>query len=281
MVKTHSLLRGVAVAALLCTPAFGQDADLGTVVATVGGTDITVAHVLDVKRQLPQQYQTLADDVLFTGIVDQLVQQQLLADTVTDAPAWIATSLENERRNLISTTVLDAVRANAVSEEALQAEYQAQYATDDPEKEFNAAHILVDTADEAVALISQLAEGADFGDLAKEHSTGPSGPREGDLGWFGLGQMVPEFENAVVSMGVGDVVGPVETQFGFHVILLKNTRDVMPPTMEEAREELEVKLQNAAVQAKIAELMGADTVVKPETPVDPSVLSTLSLTGEK
>lgn len=281
MVKTTSLLRGTALAILLCTPALGQEADLSTVVATVGKTEITVAHVLDVKRQLPQQYQTLADDVLFGGIVDQLVQQQLLAQTVETAPAWIATSLENERRNLLSTTVLDDVRAMAVTDEALQAEYQVLYQSDSPEQEFNAAHILVETAAEAEALVAQLTDGADFAELAKEHSTGPSGPRGGDLGWFGMGQMVPEFETAVTGMDVGGVVGPVKTQFGFHVITLKDSRAVTPPTFEDSKEELELKLQNAAVQAKIATLMADNTVTKPDVPVDPSVLTTLSLTGDK
>lgn len=277
MEKTHSLLRGVALALILGTPSFAQEADLSTVVATVGGTDITVAHVLDVKRQLPQQYQTLAEDVLFNGIVDQLVQQEMLSKTISDTPAWIATSLENEQRNLLSSVVVDQIQAAAVTEDILQAAYAARHANAPAEVEFRAAHILVETAEKAEELIALLADGGDFSALAAEHSTGPSGPRGGDLGWFGKGQMVPEFENAVVNMEAGSVAGPVETQFGFHVIKLNEVRDIAPPAFEEIRGELELELQNAAVQAKLAELMAATVVVRPETPIDPSVLSTLDL----
>ncbi|MGB0798391.1 MAG: peptidylprolyl isomerase, partial [Planktomarina sp.] len=227
MVKTHSLLRGVALSVILGTPSFAQDVGLDTVVVTVEGTEITVAHVLDVKRQLPQQYQTLAEDVLFEGIVDQLVQQQMLTQLVSSSPSWIETSIENERRNLLSSIVVDDIRAGAASDEALQAAYQANYTTGTGELEFHAAHILVDTEGEANNLLTLLEEGADFGELAAEFSTGPSGPRGGDLGWFGKGQMVPEFELAVIGMEVGDVSAPVLTQFGFHVIKLNETRAIM------------------------------------------------------
>ena len=119
---TSSFVGALGVAILLGGPVLSQDATPDTVVADVNGTKITVGHVLDVKRQLPDQYKSLGDDRLFEGIVTQLIQQTLLADTIDD-PSWIDTAMENGRRALVSTIAIDDVRANAVTEEALQAAY--------------------------------------------------------------------------------------------------------------------------------------------------------------
>lgn len=89
-----------------------------------------------------------------------------------------------------------------------------------------ARHILVEDLETAEDLLEQLNDGADFGDLAREFSTGPSGVNGGDLGWFGRGQMVAEFEEAAFSGDVGEIVGPVETQFGFHLIQIVGKQDV-------------------------------------------------------
>jgi peptidyl-prolyl cis-trans isomerase C len=82
-----------------------------------------------------------------------------------------------------------------------------------------ASHILVDTLEQAQALKQQLNEGADFGDLARQHSKCPSGHNQGDLGEFGPGQMVPPFEIAVNTTPIDSVSDPVRTQFGYHIIL--------------------------------------------------------------
>ena len=265
---------------LLASSVFAQDTNVDAVVATVGSTEITIAHVLDVKRQLPEQYQTLGNDVLFSGIVEQLIQQEMLAGSVAIDPYWIAAALENQRRSLLSLIVIDEVRANAGSEATLQTAYQAKYTSQSSGQEYKASHILVDTIEEANQLLTRLDKGMDFGGLAQEHSTGPSGPNGGDLGWFGKGQMVPTFEAAVQTMAVGTYTGPVQTQFGYHLIRLDDLREVNPPSFNEVRDELEVELQNAAVEAHISSLMTTLTVVYPETPIDPSVLSILELKDE-
>lgn len=84
--------------------------------------------------------------------------------------------------------------------------------------EVRASHILVKTREEALNLLSQIQNGADFGGIAQKHSTCPSGKKGGDLGFFGRGRMVKEFEQAAFSMQVGQVSNPVQTQFGYHLI---------------------------------------------------------------
>ena len=280
MVKSHLIWYGALFSFLLASSVAAQNTSVDAVVATIGSTEITIGHVLDVKRQLPEQYQSVGDDVLFLGIVDQLIQQEILARSVAIEPYWMAAALENQRRSLLSLTVIDEIRANVVSEAALRTAYQEKYTSKSSGQEYKASHILVDTAEEADQLLSKLDEGMDFGGLAQEYSTGPSGPNGGDLGWFSKGQMVPTFEAAVQAMAVGTYTGPVQTQFGYHLIRLDDLREIIPPSLNEVRDELKVELQNAAVEAYISSLMSTVKVVYPETPIDPSVLSTLQLKDE-
>jgi len=275
MAKFNTIFRNIAFTLFLSTPLAAQEANLTTVVATVNGTKLTLAHVLDIKRQLPAQYKNLEDSVLFNGIIEQLVQQQLLASSFETPPSWLPTAMENQERNLLSTIVIDDIRAGALSEAALQSAYDAKFPAGEGEEEYQASHILMETEDEAREILALLDEGADFTTLAQEHSTGPSGPRGGDLGWFGKGQMVPDFENAVLSMAPGAYAGPVQTQFGYHLILLRDRRIMARPSLEEVRGELEVELQNAAVESHLRALMDGADVSLSSDDIDPSVLSTL------
>jgi peptidyl-prolyl cis-trans isomerase C len=275
MAKFNIIFRNIAFTLFLSTPLAAQEANLTTVVATVNGTKLTLAHVLDIKRQLPAQYKNLEDSVLFNGIIEQLVQQQLLASSFETPPSWLPTAMENQERNLLSTIVIDDIRAGALSEAALQSAYDAKFPAGEGEEEYQASHILMETEDEAREILALLDEGADFATLAQEHSTGPSGPRGGDLGWFGKGQMVPDFENAVLSMAPGAYAGPVQTQFGYHLILLRDRRIMARPSLEEVRGELEVELQNAAVESHLRALMDGADVSLSSDDIDPSVLSTL------
>ena len=173
MAFTRKILSILAVSTALSTPLMAQDTSLDTVVATVSGTDITLGHMLAVKQQLPEQYRSLPDSRLFPGILDQLIQQTVLAGTITADPSWMALSMENQRRNVLANHVIDQTRSAAVTDAAVQAAYDAQYSGQDNGVEWNASHILVESEDEAKALIEQLTAGADFAELAKEHATGP------------------------------------------------------------------------------------------------------------
>jgi peptidyl-prolyl cis-trans isomerase C len=88
-----------------------------------------------------------------------------------------------------------------------------------------ARHILVETEDQCQALKDEIQGGADFADLARQHSSCPSGQRGGDLGEFGPGMMVPEFDRVVFSADVGTVQGPVKTQFGYHLLEVTSRTD--------------------------------------------------------
>ena len=91
--------------------------------------------------------------------------------------------------------------------------------------EASARHILVDTEEQCLQLKESIANGEDFGDVAKEHSSCPSGAQGGDLGAFGPGMMVPEFDEVVFSANLGEVHGPVKTQFGYHLLEITSRTD--------------------------------------------------------
>ncbi|MEM8851944.1 MAG: peptidylprolyl isomerase [Pseudomonadota bacterium] len=270
------LLTGAATALLLAAPAQAQDAS--TVLATVNGTDITLGHLISMRERLPAQYQQLPDDALYQGMLEQIIQQQVLADILSeDLSEAHRIGLENERRAFLAGRLIDDVASQPVDEAALQALYEEQYGSAEPTPEFNASHILVETEAEAQALVAELEDGADFAELAREHSTGPSGPSGGNLGWFGPGQMVPEFEATVVELEAGAVSAPVQTQFGWHVVRLNETRDQQAPGLDQVRAELENELRNDTVTAELDRLQGDADVVRTEVEIDPALIRNTDL----
>lgn len=273
-----------AIVALLALSApVRADSHIGadTVMATVNGSEITLAHMIVLKQRLPAQYQSLPPNVLFEGILDQLVQQTILGEQSGNLSPGSVAALENEERALKASEVIRRISSDATTDAALQSAYDAIYGGAVPETEYNASHILVPTEDEANALIEELNGGADFAILAQEKSTGPSGPNGGQLGWFGLGAMVPQFEAAVVSMDAETVSGPVQTQFGWHVIRLNETRLKEAPSLDQVRVELVDQVQREAIEARIAELTtGAEIARKSASEFDPALLDDISLLGE-
>ena len=146
------------------------------------------------------------------------------------------------------------------TDEELRAEYEKQVSNSDA-REFKARHILLKTEDEGKAVIEALRNGGDFVALAKERSTGPSGPNGGDLGWFQAESMVPQFAEAVKSMNKGDVsTAPVQTQFGWHVIKLEDTRDLPKPAFETVREQIQQGLLRQAINSYISEIREASQI---------------------
>ncbi len=280
MQKTLTFLAPFVVAATLALPVAAQDdVKADTVVATVNGTDITVGHMIIARATLPEQYQQLPPDVLFKGILDQLVQQTALAQNFEgDVPPRVALALENERRQLVAGEVIEKAMAAEISAEALNAAYEKTYGSAEPSEEFNASHILVETEEEALAIITELEGGADFAEVAKEKSTGPSGPGGGNLGWFGPGMMVPEFETAVVELEVGSVSAPVQTQFGWHVIKLVEKRLKDAPPLAEVQAELETQIREAKVQELVEKMTAAAEVDQSASDgIDPTVLTNIEL----
>tara|TARA_R110002049_G_scaffold307045_3_gene506647 strand:+ start:1708 stop:2571 length:864 start_codon:yes stop_codon:yes gene_type:complete len=284
MQKPLTFLAPLALFAALSLPLAAQEtapaepADPAQVVATVGDTEITVGHMIVAWASLPEQYQSLPDEVLFQGILDQLIQQTALQQEFTgDLPARVELQLENERRSLVAGEAINGIMESPLDDADVQAAYDEEYGNAEQGQEYNASHILVDTEEEAQAIVEEVNEGGDFAAVAREKSTGPSGPNGGQLGWFGAGAMVPEFEAAVVALEPGAVSAPVQTQFGWHVIKLNEVRVQEAPALEDVRGELEMQIRQIRAQTKIEEVTGAASVDRSGAEsVQPSVIKQLS-----
>ena len=237
-----------------------ETASADTVVATVDGVDITAGHLLMMRSQLPQQYQTLPDEALFEGLLEQAVQQQLLAAQATELDLASQLLMDNQDRNLRANAEVTRLFDAELTEAAIAAAYDARFAAVEPGTEYNAAHILVETQEAAAEIKAELDGGADFAALARERSTDPAGANGGDLGWFGAGMMVPAFEAAVVALEPGAVSDPVETQFGWHVIRLNETRMATIPPLDAVRDDIVSELQ-AALLAERLDALTADAEV--------------------
>ncbi len=277
--KKHSGFWSVlALTATLSTAAFAEGETADTVIATVNGTKITLGHMIALRETLPPEYQQLPDDVLFKGIYEQLIQQEVLAQSIVDLSPRALANLDNDKRGLVSGIAIEGIVKQAVTEEALQAAYDARFKDAVAQTEYSAAHILVDTQEAADKLKADLAGGADFADLAKANSTDTgSGANGGDLGWFGLGMMVKPFEDAVVAAKVGEVTGPVQSDFGWHLILVKETRVAEKPTLDQMRDELAAEVEDAAINAKIEELTKGAAVTREGEGLDPAILKNATL----
>lgn len=270
------LLVSAAISLSLAAPVAAQDAS--TVLATVNGTNITLGHLIAMRAMLPAQYQELPDEVLYNGMLDQLIQQEVVADSLRGSEdARTKLTMENEDRAFLASVAIDAIAFDTITDADVQALYDANFADAGGDLEWNASHILVATEEEAQSLIDQLNDGADFVALAQEFSTGPSGPNGGALGWFGTGMMVPEFETAVAGLEAGEISAPVQTQFGWHVVKLNESRISAPPALEDVRADLEEELRRQRVDAYLAELTEAAEIARPEVEIDMSLIRNIDL----
>lgn len=219
-----------------------------TVIATVNGEDVTMAEVERLRasdqrlQQVPMA--ALIKTPMFNNMVEYLVGSRLILEKAKsegfqDDPE-VKQQMDAVRDEIIRTVFLERLADEATTEEAIAAKYEAFKESTPTEEEVRAAHILVETEEEARALIKQLEDGADFADLAKSESTGPSAPKGGDLGYFKReGQMVEPFAKAAFDLEAGAFTKePVETQFGWHIIQVTDRRMSEPPALDEVRDQL-------------------------------------------
>ena len=172
----------------------------------------------------------------------------------------VKAAIELQRLMVLSSAVLQQIGAEAEITDAELEEAYEQFKERAKRTEYKARHILVDDKAKAEEIIVKLdkADGKGFEDLAKENSLGPTAEKGGDLGWFDARQMVKPFSDAVAKLEPGNYTDkPVQTQFGWHVILLEETRDAEPPSMEEAKPTLEAALRRQKISEALAELRTA------------------------
>lgn len=252
--------------------------DANTILATVGETKITLGHVIALQSRLTTQYRNLDDSTLFNGILDQLIQQAVVAENVKKRNfSEIKYEYENQVRTYLANLHIEKITLRKLSETRIKEFYESQYKASRSGKEFNASHILLETESEALEVQNMLRESKEFSELAKTRSTGPSGPNGGNLGWFSKGMMVPPFEKAVLVLKVGEISDPIQTQYGWHIIKLVDVREKAIPTLDEARSEIEQALRQEDVKIEIQNLTSKTKVIRSEISIDPSIIRNTEL----
>ena len=231
------------------TPAPATDAakaapqDPNTVLATINGTEITAKDVDQISADLDPQFARLPDDqrrlAALAAIIDiKSLAAKAEAEKLDQTPEFKARVAFLKDRALHNDYFKQQV-VDKISDADVRARYDKEMAAMPPQNEVRARHILVKTKEEAEAIIKQLDGGASFEDVAKEKSTDGSAAQGGDLGYFGPGQMVPEFDKAANALEVGQYTKePVQTQFGFHVIKLEDKRTQQPPAFEQVKDQV-------------------------------------------
>lgn len=280
MPKGLRILPALVIAGMLALPVAGRaEPDANTVVAKVNGTEITLGHMIVAYASLPAQYKQMDPRVLYGAILDQLVQQEALRQAHgPDMPFHAQLSLENETRSLLAGAEVENIMKDAADEAAIKAAYDEKYGDGFGGEEFNASHILVETKEEAADIRKQLEDGADFAELAKSKSIGPSGPSGGALDWISPDRLVPEFADALKKMQPGEISEPVQTEYGWHIIELKEKRRAKAPELDQVKGQIARELREKAVEARIAELTAAADVERPEVEgLDPNVLTDLGM----
>lgn len=249
-----------------------------TVVASVNGEPITLGQMIAAKEGMHEGAAALPASALWDLMLDQMISQTAVAQVQAQSQTQRDKAmLELDRRSYLSGAALERIAAAEPSEADLHAAYDAAFGADKaPKVEYSASHILVNTEEEAKAIEDALANGADFAKLAEEKSTDNSSANKGDLGWFTPDMMVKPFADAVVALKKGEVSAPVQSQFGWHVIRLNDTRTQVAPAFDTIRDQLAMQVRRQRVETEIRKQVAAAKVEK--TPgIDPAVINKTEL----
>ena len=261
---TRTALGAALAFSITTSAAFAQDEEARTL-ATVNGTPITEVEMVMLLRELPPQVQQQGIGPIYPQLVELLIAQKLMADRARaaglDARPDIAQRLNAMATSYLYGVYLEEIATSEITDAMLQEEYQKTAAAMGG-TEINVSHILVETEEEALEVVGLINNGTPFEDLARERSKDPgSGANGGDMGWARKGMFVAPFEEAAFALQPNTFTDvPVQTQFGWHVIWVKETRPVAPPPFEQVEGQLREQLVQARARAIVDAEVAAASV---------------------
>ena len=218
--------------------------DLNNIVAAkVNDHTISAQDFLNMINTLPQNIKKKPLPEIYPRVVNELINQYLITKQAynekLDLDQKVINLVKKSQDKILAKYWLNNYIKNETKEEKIKTFYNNYLKSFQKYKEANASHILVKNKEEARAIIKKINNKSKFSELAKIHSTGPSGKNGGNLGWFGPGQMVKEFEQATFSLEKGEISQePVKTKFGFHIIKLNDIRDAKPKRLDEIKKNI-------------------------------------------
>ncbi|OGT89461.1 MAG: hypothetical protein A2286_14365 [Gammaproteobacteria bacterium RIFOXYA12_FULL_61_12] len=249
------LMISLALSALTLTAFAAEEAKPNSI--SVNGKPVSqqmLRHLMTQRLQPGKAPSEEDKQRLINEMVNMILLSQEATNNKLDQDKDHAAALEMERISYLANAALqEKLKGAKIEEPAMQALYKEKFAS--ATKEFKASHILVKTEKEATDILAELNKGGDFAALAKKHSLDSTGQQGGDLGWFSADRMVKPFGDAVQAMKKGELSAkPVQTQFGWHLIKMEESRDTPPRSFEEAKPELMALLRQKAVQDYIVDL---------------------------
>ena len=229
------------------------------IVANVNNEDISLETMIHAMNELPPEIQSQPFMSYYEDLLERVIDIKLFAQEgkkmKLDEEPSVRAAIDFVIEKVLMQAFLSKYVQENIKEENLKASYNNFIADETSREEIKASHILMDTKSEAIDVINMLNNGDDFAELAKNKSTGPSGPSGGDLGWFKRGQMVPPFEKAAFSLNKNEITQiPVQTQFGWHVIKIFDKRIPEAPSYESMKNKLIQDLERKIVSKKIQDL---------------------------
>ena len=229
------------------------------IVANVNNEDISLEIMIHAMNELPPEIQSQPFMSYYEDLLERVIDIKLFAQEgkkmKLDEEPSVRAAIDFVIEKVLMQAFLSKYVQENIKEENIKASYSNFIADETSREEIKASHILMDTESEAIDVINMLNDGDDFVELAKNKSTGPSGPSGGDLGWFKRGQMVPPFEKAAFSLNKNEITQrPVQTQFGWHVIKIFDKRIPEAPSYESMKSKLIQDLERKIVSKKIQDL---------------------------
>lgn len=249
-----SIALASAVLPAISGPVLAED----KVVATVNGQPVTEADLAIADSEIGADMGTMPEQQKRMSLLEFLIDNQLFAEAADGEKlgqgADFETRLKYLKRRALRELYFEKVIKSSVSDADARKIYDEQVGKIKPEEEVSARHILVESEEKAKELQDKIKAGGDFVALAKEN-TKDTGSKEdgGNLGYFGRGQMVPQFEEVVFKLNKGDVSDPVKTQFGWHLIKIEDKRFKQPPAFDIVKDRIiQSQLLQKAQQSAVA-----------------------------
>lgn len=259
--KVSQLFHTVALSAgLLGSAVLVAHAD-DKVVASVNGHSITEADLSLAEAEIGNELGNLPEGTRRRVLVEFMIENQLYAEAAEEQKLGSGPDFDKRmafwRQRALRDAYFEKTVKASIGEDAARAIYEDKVKQVKPEDEVQARHILVSSEDEAKKMLGRVEAGEDFAQLAKENS-GDAGSKTqgGMLGYFGKGQMVPQFEEAAFALKKGEVSKPVQSQFGWHVIKVEDRRQKPPPSFDEVKDRLIGSMVQSKAQNIATELRG-------------------------
>ena len=246
----------------------------------VNGKIVKFGSAIIAFSKIRQSNRNFDQKTVFSQIVQQLVNEELLSQNIEKENQLTLLALEHEKRSAMAAQMVSKILKNFPNDELLNSAYDNLTEQYKNALEYNASHILVKEEEQAKTILADLKGGKAFEEMAKEHSIGPTGKSGGKLDWFDLNSMVPEFSTALMVLSEGDVSQPVKTKFGWHLIKLNETREKKIPDLKDVKTQLMQNLRQKKINDYLNSLTENSKIEFLGEDINPNEIANIKLLEE-